>query len=275
MVVFPPCKINLGLNIVEKRNDGFHNLETFFYPVPITDVLEIIARPGNDADQFFPSGIQLPHGFQYNLVSKAIGLIRERFPKIPALDIYLHKVIPMGGGLGGGSSDGALALRLLNNLFELGLSPHFLLEMASKLGSDCPFFIYGKPAFATGRGEILELLEPVLQGYFVVLVNPNIEIPTPWAFKQITPAKPQYSLRELITQRPDTWKARLTNDFEPAVKKEFPVIGDIIEKLYEKGAVYAAMSGSGSTCYGIFDIEPEYPAGWFPDFWVRNARINR
>ena len=273
MVIFPPCKINLGLHIVAKKPDGYHDLETCFYPVPITDVLEMIVQPDAQEDSYHFSGLPIDGPIVSNLVYQSIAAIRQRFPRIPSLSIYLHKSIPMGGGLGGGSSDGANALKLLNDLFELDISPSMLREMAAELGSDCAFFIDGNPALASGRGEVLTPVEPFLKRYSIVLVNPNINVSTPWAFRQINPQKPDLSIESIIQMPVMEWKDKLKNDFQAVVAQEHPQIGEIIGSLYANGAAYAAMSGSGSTCFGLFKSPPEKPQTWFPQFWVRMAEL--
>ncbi|GAB2819740.1 4-(cytidine 5'-diphospho)-2-C-methyl-D-erythritol kinase [Ferruginibacter profundus] len=268
MLSFPNCKINLGLHILNKREDGFHNLETVFYPVALKDAVEII--PAHDTAApitFTSSGLIVDGNNEDNICSKAYHLLKNDFPGLPAIKMHLHKAIPMGAGLGGGSADGAFVLQLLNKKFNLGLSASQLLHYASLLGSDCPFFIINKPCYATGRGEILEDININLSEYKIALINPGIHVNTGWAFAQLTPALPQQSIKEIIAQPIKTWRQELKNDFEKPVFEKYPVIQNIKETLYASGAVYAAMSGSGSTVFGIFEKEMAVPqfdgAGYF------------
>ncbi|HEU4552978.1 MAG TPA: 4-(cytidine 5'-diphospho)-2-C-methyl-D-erythritol kinase [Chitinophaga sp.] len=249
MIVFPNCKINLGLHILRRRADGFHDLETVFYPVPVNDALEALS-PGQL--QFSSSGIAIPGEVTDNLCLKAWHLLKRDFPELPAVNIHLHKHIPIGAGLGGGSADAAFMLQLLNDKFRLALSAEKLVYYAAQLGSDCAFFIRNRPCYATGRGEVLEPIAADLSGYSLLLVYPGIHVNTGWAFRQITPAVPARQLRESILQPVNEWKTLITNDFEAPVFRAHPVLGAIKEKLYEAGAVYATMSGSGSAMVGIF-----------------------
>lgn len=252
MIVFPNCKINLGLHILSKRQDGFHNLETVFYPVALKDALEVLPSLGS-AIEFTGSGLTVDGNETDNICIKAYHLLKRDFPQLPFIKMHLHKAIPMGAGLGGGSADGAFTLQLLNKKYSLGLSLQQLIDYALQLGSDCPFFIINKPCYATGRGELLEGIDIQLAGYKIVIVNPGIHVNTGWAFSQITPAEPPKNIKAIITQPIATWKAELINDFENPVFEKYPAIKKIKEELYSKGAVYAAMSGSGSTVYGIFE----------------------
>ncbi len=269
MLLFPNCKINLGLNIISKRDDGFHNLETVFLPVPLQDALEIIpAANGAAALAFSQSGLPVAGEEKNNLCIKAYNLLKKDFPQLPAVAMHLHKAIPMGAGLGGGSADGAFALLLLNKRFNLALSEEQLIQYALQLGSDCPFFIINKPCFAQGRGEQMQPVKLPLAGYTLVLVNPGVHVPTGWAFSQITPSQPVKNMRAIISQPLTTWKDELVNDFEAPVIKAHPQLGEIKNKLYQFGALYAGMSGSGSTFYGIFAAAPQlgddsFPAGYF------------
>jgi len=249
MIVFPNCKINLGLHVVSKRPDGFHELETVFYPLPLTDALEVIS-PGRL--QFATSGIAVPGDSSDNLCMKAWRLLKQDFPTLPEVDIHLHKNIPIGAGLGGGSADAAFMLQLLNNRFQLGLTEEQLLIYAAQLGSDCPFFVRNKACYATGRGEIMTPIDLDLSAWSFVLVYPGVHINTGWAFSRITPKAPALSLRENILQPVETWQHTITNDFEAPVLDVHPELAAIKEKLYAEGAVYASMSGSGSAFVGIF-----------------------
>ena len=259
MIVFPNCKINLGLHILGKREDGFHNLETVFYPVPFKDALELIPSTNTDIE-FTGTGLAVDGNAADNLCVKAYHLLKKDFREIPAVKIHLHKAIPLGAGLGGGSADAAFMLKLLNEKFKLNLSTDQLINYAQQLGSDCPFYIINKPCFATGRGEVLEEITVDLSAYKMVLINPGIHINTGWAFSNITPALPVKSIKEIIQQPISSWKHELKNDFETAVFTAHPAIKEIKEKLYSQGAIYAAMSGSGSTVFGFFnstfDINP-------------------
>ena len=250
MVAFPNCKINLGLNIVSKRNDGYHDIETFFYPVQLKDALEIIEK---ENIQFSISGSLVDGEYSDNLCLKAYQLLKNDFPKLAPIQMHLHKAIPIGAGLGGGSADAAFTLKLLNKKFDLSLPEKQLMKYALQLGSDCPFFISNKACFATGRGEILEQINLDLSPFKIIVVYPGIHISTSWAFSKVTPVVPVKSIKEIIQQPISTWKEELKNDFEKPVFTKYPEIKKIKEELYKEGAVYASMSGSGSAVYGIFE----------------------
>jgi 4-diphosphocytidyl-2-C-methyl-D-erythritol kinase len=270
MVTFPNCKINLGLNIINKRSDGYHDLETVFYPIFIQDVLEIITDqhcdPHNDI-RYSSSGLQVDGDSNQNLCVKAYRLLKKDYPQLTPIKIHLHKNIPMGAGLGGGSADGAFALSLINQKYQLGISQEKLIQYALQLGSDCPFFILNKPCFAKGRGEILSPIDLELSQYQFLIVNPGIHISTAWAFSQINPSPALYPIEETILIPIGQWKGILQNDFEKPVVNHYPEIGDIILKLYENGAIYAALSGSGSTVFGIFPKgslkQPNFPNHYY------------
>ncbi|MDI3321939.1 4-(cytidine 5'-diphospho)-2-C-methyl-D-erythritol kinase [Pinibacter soli] len=250
MISFPICKINLGLHIVGKRNDGYHNLETIFYPIALNDVLEIIQA---DTFSFKATGIPVDGDPAKNLCVRAYDLLKQKFD-LPPVYMHLHKAIPLGAGLGGGSSDGAATLLLLNQKFQLKLSPGELIDLALQLGSDCPFFIINKPCIASGRGEILQPIDvPALKGLKIIIVNPGIHVNTGWAFSQITPTAISHSLSDIIAQPITTWKNVLKNDFEEAVFAAHPAIKNIKDQLYAQGALYASMSGSGASLFGIFN----------------------
>lgn len=249
MIVFPNCKINLGLHIIRKRADGFHDLETVFYPLALTDALEVLS-PGTL--QFHSSGIAIPGAAEDNLCLKAWHLLKKDFPAIPEVDIHLHKHIPIGAGLGGGSADAAFMLVHLNQRFQLDLSQEKLLEYAAILGSDCPFFVINQPCYATGRGEVMEPVELDLKAWTIVLVYPDIHVNTGWAFKQLTPKEPEISLKELIRRPVEEWKGLMKNDFEGPIFEAHPPLAAIKTDMYKQGAVYATMSGSGSAMVGIF-----------------------
>ncbi|HLK30040.1 MAG TPA: 4-(cytidine 5'-diphospho)-2-C-methyl-D-erythritol kinase [Puia sp.] len=250
MILFPNCKINLGLHVTRKREDNYHDIESIFYPVPLNDILEII--PSNSFEHHF-LGLPIPGETSKNLCVKAYDLLKKDFPDLPLIKFFLYKNIPTGAGLGGGSSDGSFMLQLLNEEFCLGLSDEQLIGYALQLGSDCPFFIINKPCFASGRGEILEPVKISLSSYSFFFVHPDIHIDTAWAFSQLKPSVPEKSLTEIIKQPITTWKDDLKNDFEKPVMKEFPELKMIKQKLYDAGALYASMSGSGSTIFGIFE----------------------
>ena len=266
MISFPNCKINLGLHILEKRTDGFHDLETVFYPVPLEDALEIIHSPDGN-NQFTTSGLQIDGDKGSNICIKAFELLKKDFPQLPGIKMHLHKVIPAGAGLGGGSADAAYTLLLVNKQFKLALSTSQLIDYSLKLGSDCSFFVINKPSFATGRGEIMEPVSLNLSAYKFIIVNPGIHIQTAKAFTGMTPALPAKSVKEIIQQPISTWKNELINDFEKNIFIHHPEIDAIKNKLYDCGAIYASMTGSGSTVYGIFEkdnmINAGFPSGYF------------
>lgn len=250
MIAFPPCKINLGLYVTEKRGDGFHNLETCFYPVPFCDVLEIIPA---DQFQFSSSGLTIPGSSTDNLCVKAYQLLKDKF-NVPPVSIHLHKVIPTGAGLGGGSSDAAYTLRLINDIFNLGLDTHTLRQYAARLGSDCSFFITDLAMIGTGRGEILDPCNVDLGGKYLVLVKPDIHVSTTEAYRGIVPGKNTVPLKNTVEQIPvKEWAGKIRNDFEDSVFCSYPIIGQLREEMYKLGALYACMSGSGSTVAGLFE----------------------
>lgn len=252
MIVFPHCKINLGLHVVRKRTDGFHDIETVFYPISWKDMLEINESIQGDFDMEI-SGLSISGNIQSNLIYRAWQLIKSDHP-LPPIQVHLHKLLPMGAGLGGGSSDAAFMLKLLNSRFNLGISTQKLTEYAAQLGSDCPFFVESKPCLATGRGEILTPIAIDLSNYQIVIVMPkNISVGTADAYSWITPQQPKSSISDIIQLPINDWKNHLINDFEAAVIKHYPRIGEIKNQLYEAGAHYASMSGSGAAVFGIFD----------------------
>jgi 4-diphosphocytidyl-2-C-methyl-D-erythritol kinase len=259
MLVFPKAKINLGLNITGKRPDGYHDIETVFYPVNLCDALEFVASPeGAVMDTMTLTGIELPGNSEDNLVLKALEILRKKYP-VPYLRIHLHKSIPAGAGLGGGSSDAACMLRSINKTFNLHLSPDELQTYAASLGSDSPFFINCQPSFASGRGEILRPVTIFLNGLYLVLVNPGIMISTMEAYGNCVPAVPEKSLFETFRYPVSKWKELVFNDFEKTIFISHPEIKSIKQALYGSGAVYSSMSGSGSTVYGIFYEKPSIP----------------
>ncbi len=269
MVLFPNAKVNIGLEILRKRPDNYHDLETVFYPLLLSDVLEI-----NKSHEFGFSTSGIPVGNSSdNLVVKAYNLLQSEF-NLPEVNIHLLKIIPMGAGLGGGSSDAAFTLIGLNELFELHLSKEELIAYASKLGSDCPFFIINQPSFAEGRGEILSECEVNLSGYKLVLIKPECSVPTAVAYSKVTPVLPSVSLLQLVKEGAKEWPGKVVNRFEESVFPSYPQIKEIKEMLYSKGAVYASMSGSGSSVFGIFragnhSLREEFPGSFYWEEVIR------
>jgi 4-diphosphocytidyl-2-C-methyl-D-erythritol kinase len=256
MLVFPNCKINIGLRITGKRPDGYHNLVSIFFPIPWYDALEIIEA---NETTITLSGIEVPGDTESNLCVKAWKLLKKDFHGLPAVRIYLHKTIPSGAGLGGGSSNGAFMLKALNEKFDLGLENPALQKYALQLGSDCPFFIQNAPALVSGRGENITPIELDLNGRFMALINPGIHINTGWAFSQILPQPYQPDVFQITSATPNAWKATgLWNDFEEPVSKTYPVICSILDTLGRMDADYASLTGTGSTCFGIFKEKPSF-----------------
>lgn len=251
MISFPNAKINLGLNIVSKRADGYHNIETIFYPLTsMRDALEIVPTKG-EVTSLKQSGLLIGGKPECNLVMKAYQLLASEYA-LPKLDVFLYKNIPFGAGLGGGSSDAAFMLKMLNKISDLNLSNEELEKIAGKLGADCAFFIRNRPVFASGIGNVLEDIELSLEDYDISVVKPDIHVSTQEAYSMISPQQPQVSIREIIQLPPEKWKGLLVNDFEESVFALYPEIKAIKEEMYGKGAVYAAMSGSGSAVFGLF-----------------------
>jgi 4-diphosphocytidyl-2-C-methyl-D-erythritol kinase len=275
MILFPNAKINLGLRILHKRNDGYHELQTIFSPIKgISDVLEIVRNHDHHAVEdviFSASGLTISGSLEQNLCIKAYYLLKKDFPELPKIKMHLHKVIPMGAGLGGGSSDGAATLLLLNNKFNLGINRDQLIKYALQLGSDCPFFIFNEACYATGRGEYLKPINISLEGYKILVVHPGIHVSTAEAFKALNRSTDYIyegdDLKEVINMPISKWKNHLINDFQYPVIKAHPEIGMIIEDLYGCGALYASLSGSGSAVYGIFDkasvLSLSFPENYF------------
>ena len=254
MVTFPNAKINLGLSITGKLHNGYHNIESCLYPIPWCDVLEFI--PGKKIS-FSSSGIAIPGEDKDNLVLKAYELLRKDFG-LPKLNIHLHKIIPMGAGLGGGSADAAFMLKMLNNEFQLFLDDSVLEDYAAQLGSDCPFFIQNKPAIATGTGTDLEVFDLDLSGMWMLLIKPDVHISTQEAYANVTPKPNEVDLKSLLESKDFTlWREKLVNDFEASIFPNHSALREIKEALYQNGAVYAAMSGSGSTLFGLYTKKPE------------------
>lgn len=249
MICFPNAKINLGLNVVSKRPDGYHNIETIFYPIPVKDALEIVRA---ESFSFTQTGIPVDAPIEKNLVVKALNLLKTIY-EIPELEVHLLKAIPFGAGLGGGSSDAAFMLKLLNDFCKLQIKGENLERIASVIGADCPFFIRNTPVFASGTGNIFEPVALTLKEYYLCLVKPNVAVSTPEAYSLVTPVVPAVSLKEIITMPVEEWKEKMVNDFEKSVFPKYPVIAAIKETLYQAGAIYASMSGSGSSVFGLFE----------------------
>ena len=262
MVTFPNAKINIGLDILARRPDGYHDIASCFYPIPWTDILEVIPA---EHMQFELSGLAIPGNSEDNLCQKAYHLLRTHF-EIPAVRIHLHKLLPTGAGLGGGSADGAYTLRLLNDIFELSLSQTELESYAAQLGSDCPFFIKNQPVYAQGRGYDFSEIKLDLSGMYIFIVKPPIHVSTQEAYAGIVPDTPGQSVKSILENDPiASWKDSLKNDFEASIFKKYPAIAAIKDKLYEQGAVYASMSGSGAALYGLFDTPIDSITDAFPE----------
>jgi 4-diphosphocytidyl-2-C-methyl-D-erythritol kinase len=256
MIVFPKAKINLGLRITARRSDGYHDIETIFYPVGLCDALEfVISDPEEKEDILIVTGIDTGSSNSDNLVIKTLRKLREKY-SFPFLRIHLHKVIPIGAGLGGGSADAACLLKAVNRYFELRIDELNLKTIALEIGSDCPFFIDCLPSLASGRGEILKPVAPVLTSYHLVILNPGVSVNTGEAYKNCHPFSPVTSLQQLIDLPVSNWKDQVVNDFEEYAFKNYPIIGKLKKELYNAGAIFSLMSGSGSSVYGVFSKKP-------------------
>lgn len=273
MLTYPNAKINLGLNITEKRPDGYHNLETVFYPIPLQDAIEVTRHEGNQLYTLKIKGVNIEGEPDNNLVIKAYNLLKKDFSTMSPVDIHMYKHIPTGAGLGGGSADAAFMIKLLNEKFNLQLSTEKMEEYASRLGADCAFFVRNQPVFATGIGNIFEPIELSLKGYHLVLVKPDIFVSTKDAYANVTPKHPETSLKEIIQAPIETWKKTMKNDFEESVFMKFPEIAAIKDKLYDLGAIYASMSGSGSSVFGIFKEQIEYVDEIFSGSFCRQRAL--
>lgn len=279
MLTFPCAKINLGLNITSEREDGYHNLETVFFPVPITDALEVKLMH-DDFPSYEPCDLKITGNAvdcdeQNNLVVKAYKLLAQNF-SLPRVHTHLVKRIPMQAGLGGGSADGAFMIRLLDERFRLNMGIAEMERYASRLGSDCAFFITAEPSFGTGRGEVLEpvqIVENNLQAFYIVIVKPAVAVSTREAFKQIVCRQPEHCCRDIVRQPVETWKAMLVNDFEVPAFKQHPELAAIKQQLYNLGAVYAQMSGSGSAFFGLFRREPQQVKETFPGCFTFTSKL--
>lgn len=256
MIGFPPCKINLGLHVIRKRPDGYHDIETCFYPVPFTDILEVLPA---SSFSFHQSGLAVPGSTADNLCVKAWRLMHEHYGT-PEVAVYLHKCIPAGAGLGGGSSDAAWMLRLLQQMFHPSMPRSALMLLAARLGSDCPFFLFDNPMLGTGRGEVLNPVNVSLKGSYLVLLKPDLHISTAEAYARITPSDTRPKLDGLLGQGLPAWRDKLVNDFEVPVMEAYPLLRELKETLYSIGARYASLSGSGSAVFGIFDGPPALPS---------------
>lgn len=265
MIDFPNAKINLGLQIIEKRTDGYHNIISLFYPIACTDVLEILP---SDALSFTQSGAAIPSDGKDNLCLRAYQLLKKDFDIAPVA-IHLHKILPVGAGLGGGSADAAFTLKMLNVLFQLDLTAATLEGYARQLGSDCAFFIQNRPRLAIEKGDVFEEVQLDLKTYYLVLVFPAIHISSAEAYTGVKAQSPPHSIKEIITQPFSDWKTLLHNDFEASIFPKYPELANIKEQLYEKGAAYAAMTGSGSAIFGIFEQATALNAFEFPShYWT-------
>ncbi len=280
MILFPNAKINLGLHITEKRPDGYHNLETVFYPIPLCDALEVLKFPLANAQDDEPKsgvslhmeGLDIEGDLQNNLVCKAYHLLANDYD-LPGLDVHLLKKIPTGAGLGGGSADATCMLKAINELANLELSDEALENYAVKLGADCPIFVRNEPVYAEGIGEIFTPIDFSLKGYQLLLIKPDVFVATKDAFARITPMKRVTNLMEVIQKPIETWRHDLVNDFEESVFAKFPELGKVKDFLYDNGALYAAMSGSGATVFGIFASDTEIPTVDIPDAFVALLKL--
>jgi 4-diphosphocytidyl-2-C-methyl-D-erythritol kinase len=257
MISFPNCKINLGLNIVAKRSDGFHDIETVFYPVQWCDALEIIVNTEDDRDFVFSSsGKKIEGTIESNLIYKAYQSLKSRF-NLPNIKVHLHKNIPMGAGLGGGSADAAFFIRQINDMFVLGMNTAEQATVAGELGSDCAFFSYNTPVYATGKGNVFTTVNIDLSEFYLLLVFPAIHSDTKEAYGGISVQASRQTPKEIIETMPvSAWKDSLQNDFEFSIFAKYPAIAQLKDELYQVGAIYAGLSGSGSAVFGIFEKSP-------------------
>ncbi|MDY0102155.1 MAG: 4-(cytidine 5'-diphospho)-2-C-methyl-D-erythritol kinase [Lentimicrobium sp.] len=266
MIQFPPAKINIGLKVIRKRSDGYHDIETLMYPIGLTDVLEIVPSADGVFD-FVSTGLNIDGNPEDNLCVRACRLISQKY-LLPEVKIHLHKIIPYGAGLGGGSSDAACVLKLIRRIFSIKMCNNELEEMAATLGSDCSFFINGKPALSSGRGEKLTSVPIKLAGYHLLLVKPPLNISTAWAYQNIIPLGESLPDIKHLSNNLESYAFRLTNDFEGIAMDAFPEIRRIKEKIVEMGAVYAAMSGSGAAVYGLFSTALKLKPEDFPGAFI-------
>jgi 4-diphosphocytidyl-2-C-methyl-D-erythritol kinase len=270
MIVFPNAKINLGLYVTSKREDGYHNINTVFLPVKnLYDILEVILlQDGNKKDNFTISGLSIPCAVEDNLCLKALKLMRQHI-KIPPLNIFLHKVIPFGSGLGGGSSDAAFMLKLLNEMFEAGITDDNLEKIGAEIGADCAFFIKNKITFAEGIGNVFSSVNSDIPNFWIELIVPSVEVSTAFAYQNIVPGKPELDLKTALQLPIETWRNKIKNSFEKTVFEKFPELQNIKVTLYDKGTLYASMSGSGSAIYGLFSQNPKIC--WDKSYFVHSG----
>lgn len=276
MIVYPNAKINIGLNVVAKRPDGYHDLETVFYPICVQDILEIQELTTDIPESGYRLKVTgtVPDGApDDNLVVRAYKLLKRQY-SLPPVSIGLYKHIPMGAGLGGGSSDAAFTVKTLNQRFKLGMTDSEMEALCSELGADCPFFIHNKPVFATGIGNEFHPLENSLSHKHLVLVKPDICVSTKEAYAKVSVRRPEKSLPELLAQPIATWKDSVVNDFELSVFSKYPEIAAIKDKMYDLGAIYASMSGSGSAVFGIFDAPVENVDEVFHGIFCRQRSLD-
>lgn len=260
--------------MIERRPDGYHNIETVFYPIPLHDNLEVLtARNATQPYLLHKSGLDIEGRDEQNLVVRVLELLREDYQQIPPVEIWLHKRIPSGAGLGGGSSDAAAMMRLLNEQYSLGMEDDDIEYRLSRIGADCPFFYKAKPAFATGIGDELMPIAFDIAGYNLVLVKPDVHVSTKEAYSLVRPQRPEVSLLKAISEPIEHWKAVLRNDFEYSVFQHYPQIAAIKQTLYDMGAVYASMSGSGSSVYGLFHRSQPEAEEVFRDCFVYETRL--
>lgn len=280
MIVYPNAKINIGLNVVAKRPDGYHDLETVFCPIDLHDALEVQdfdpRQPATgDGYQLKVNGAVLGGVPDDNLVVRAFKLLRNDFPdEVQPVSIHLLKHIPTGAGLGGGSSDAVFMLKLLNQRFELGLTEDRLEQYAVRIGADCPFFVRCHPVFAEGVGNLFSAITLPLEDKWIVLVKPDIPVSTADAYRHVVPQRPDHSLKELLSRPVSEWKDNVVNDFEASVFPLYPEIAAIKDRLYDLGALYASMSGSGSAVYGIFDTQVEHVDEVFAGYFCRQRKMS-
>ncbi|QNL22601.1 4-(cytidine 5'-diphospho)-2-C-methyl-D-erythritol kinase [Hyphobacterium sp. CCMP332] len=272
MLSFPNAKINLGLQIKSKRDDGYHEIETCLYPIPLNDILEIV--PSNE-DKLIVTGNAIDGKPEENLCYKAIRLLAENY-KIPALHVHLHKLIPHGAGLGGGSSDAVHTLQSINKILNLNISENELLSLSSYLGSDCPFFVKNRPSIAHGRGEKIETLELSLKGDYLILVFPKLFISSSIAYSLINPKTPSQKLKTALKESKTEWKKLLQNDFQMVLEKKYSQLAGLSQVMYNHNAYYAAMSGSGSSYFGLFNEDPgdDFKTWFKKDYFVFKSRLN-
>lgn len=269
MIVYPNAKINLGLNIVGRRPDGYHDIETIFYPIPLQDALEV---DSSEQFSFRLAGAQLDCAAGDNLVIRVLTMLEADY-KLPEVDIYLYKHIPSGAGLGGGSSDAAFMMKLLNEKFQLGMTADEMKQRLATLGADCPFFVENRPVFATGIGDVFTPIDLDLTGWTLILVKPDAHVSTRDAYAAVTPKRPDQSLTDIIRHPVEEWQQLIVNDFEASVFPRYPEIAAIKDRLLDLGATYAAMSGSGSAVYGLFKEPLEHVDELFSGNFVRQRAL--